>query len=962
MVENVDRATRSGVPRATYRLQLNAQFTLRHATAVVPYLADLGISHVYCSPYFRARPGSLHGYDVVDHNALNPEIGSRADLEAFIAALRSRQMGHILDFVPNHVGIFGAENAWWMDVLENGKASRYAAYFDIDWSPPNLALHNKILVPALGDSYGTELERGDLKLCYEPAFGSFAIVYHRHRLPIDPATYPRILENLKAHLAQCDEETQRRFVTLVAALRAIPGRDVETANERAARSRATEECKRKLRELTANDRSLSNAISATAAAFSDPIYAEATEFEALHGLLEQQAFHLASWRVASDDINYRRFFDVNDLAALRMENDAVFEAIHHLVFQLIRSGKLDGLRIDHPDGLYDPAAYFERLQLAAGSSARNPRPLYLVAEKITASFEHLPTTWQVHGTTGYNFAVAVNGLFVDTRAKGRMDRAYRTFVGGSDEWADIAIDSKILVMRTSLAAELTVLSNQLANIAQTNRHTRDFTVASLRHALVEVIACFPVYRTYVTDTASDEDRHYIDWAIGRARRRSSATDASLFSFLRSIMLADTHGFTDDVHARIRAFACKLQQVTSPVTAKGVEDTALYRFTRLASLNEVGGDPERFGMTVGQFHKDSARRALQWPHEMLATSTHDTKRSEDVRARLNVLSEMPGRWYRLIVRWSRINRSRRRIVDDLAAPGPHAEYLLYQTLVGTWPAFRLQSDEDFKSYEERIQTYMLKASREAKRRTSWTNPNAEYEEALSQFIAASLEPRETNPFVVELAAFACEIAPFGYYNGLSQTICKLTAPGVPDIYQGTELWDDSLVDPDNRRPVDYDHRRKSLDQMRTPAASGADRGIDGLLGDLSDGRIKLYVVQATLQFRRQHDQLFTEGEYLPLRVTGERALHVCAFARVRERQFAVSIFPRLLTKLLRHGAPSPIGEAIWGDTKIELPKNFAGDRLTDAFAGGVVESHRTAGKSHVLVANVLRKLPVGLLSV
>jgi (1->4)-alpha-D-glucan 1-alpha-D-glucosylmutase len=885
------------IPRATYRLQLNSTFTFRDATALVPYLDELGISHVYCSPYFRARPGSMHGYDVVDHNALNPEIGTREDFEAFVRTLRAHGMGHVLDFVPNHVGVMGADNAAWMDVLEHGRDSRFADFFDIDWSPPNPALAGKLLVPALGAPYGEILESGELKLKYEAETGSLAVFYHDHRFPIDPRTWP---ENLQRGAQARDTATYDAFI---GEFSGTPG--------------------------------------------------EPRSFDPLHDLLERQAYRLAYWRVAADDINYRRFFDVNDLAALRMENPQVFEMTHRLLLQLIAEKKLDGVRIDHPDGLYDPQQYFERLTQAAAL------PFYLVVEKITASFERLPPSWPVHGTTGYNFTNVLNGLFIDARSKARLDRIYSSFIVDYAEWQDVAFDSKVLVLRTSLAAELNVLSNQLARIAQADRHTRDFTLSNLRHMLTEVIACFPVYRTYVTDKASDDDRRFIEWAIARARRRGSTTDGPLLDFVRSMLLADTSEVDESMHEQVRAFAGKFQQVTAPVTAKGVEDTALYRFTRLASLNEVGGEPESFGVSPRQFHTDAQHRARQWPHEMLATSTHDTKRAEDVRARINVISEMLTLWRRSIQRWSRINRARRRIVHDLPAPGPHAEYLLYQTLLGTWPLEPLD-DAAYSTYRERIEEYMVKASREAKRRTSWANVNTEYEEALLQFIRLALERREGNLFPVEVAELARRMARFGFLNSLAQTLCKLTAPGMPDIYQGNELWDWSLVDPDNRRPVDYELRRRLLADVK----AWSPENLPVALASLEDGRCKLYVTFKALQFRRTNEALFRDGSYVALRASGEYATHVIAYARKLGDQLAIVVVPRLTARLLGAREMLPLGVEVWAETRVEIPARVCGtvDRLRNVLTGESVSFSGEGDERHLRLADLLTSFPVALLSV
>ena len=956
LATSADPERPSSIPRATYRIQLNSGFTFKDATALVPYLASLGISHVYCSPYFRARPGSVHGYDVVDHNSLNPEIGTRKDFEEFVATLRAHSMGHILDFVPNHVGIMGADNAWWMDVLENGKASRFAEFFDIDWSPPNAALADKLLVPALGDPYGTVLERGELQLRYEPELGSFAVFYHQHRFPIDPRTYPVVLERALARFDGTAVTGLRELESLVAAFRNLPDR-ADTAPEKVIeRDRDEEIHKQRLRELLDATPALAQAVLEATKELGGTA-GESPSFDALHELLERQCYRLAYWRVAADDINYRRFFDVNDLAALRMENDAVFDATHRLVLELLREGKLDGLRIDHPDGLYDPAQYFEKLQQRARSVTG--QPLYLLVEKINASFERLPQSWQVNGTTGYNFANVVNGLFVDARAKTRLDRVYRNFIGDYLEWADTAYDSKVLVLRTSLAAELNVLANQLARIAQTDRHTRDFTLTNLRQALTEVIAAFPVYRTYVTDSASDEDKRYIDWAIARARSRSPSTNIPLLDFVKSMLMADCSGVAETVHVQVRAFARKFQQVTAPVTAKGVEDTALYRFTRLASLNEVGGEPENFGTSIRQFHSDAQSRAKNWPHEMLGTSTHDTKRAEDVRARMNVLSEMATPWRKAIQRWSRINRARRKIVDEMPAPGPHAEYMLYQTLLGTWPMETLD-DAAFTTYRERIEEYMVKASREAKRRTSWANVNEDYENALRQFIRLSLERREGNSFPNEIEELARHMARFGYLNSLAQTLCKLTAPGVPDIYQGNEIWDWSLVDPDNRRPVDYPLRQKLLDDVRQWNASTLGEQLSNALASMDDGRCKLHVTVATLELRRARDQLFREGSYLPLKVSGDHATHVVAYARKNGDEVAVVIVPRLTLRLMGARKGLPLGTDVWGDTRVELPRKLAAGPFRNVMTQQGADVRNESDIAFFGVGELLAQFPVALL--
>jgi (1->4)-alpha-D-glucan 1-alpha-D-glucosylmutase len=986
IVRDPEPAPGAEIPRATYRVQLSKSFTFKDVTEIVPYLASLGISHVYCSPYFKARAGSVHGYDVVDHNQLNPEIGDRADFENFVAALRSHHMGHILDIVPNHVGIMGADNAWWMDVLENGQASKYADYFDIEWNPANPALKGKVLVPVLGDPYGVVLDKGELVLRFERELGSFAVFYHEHRLPIDPQTYPLIIDRVLATTYSGELENLRRgFVSLA-------DRHDPTDEQIAQRDEAKENLKRRLIVLCSQEPPVGEALGNVVQSFAGTPGDSAT-FDALHELLEVQPYRLASWRVAPDEINYRRFFDVNDLAGLRVENLTVFENTHRLLFELIGAGRIDGLRVDHPDGLRDPEQYFHRLQGrvaalrgTAQSSAASPGavpasdvtdppdfgvagqkrnlPIYLVAEKITASFEHIPQTWPVHGETGYHFANVVNRLLVDAATKARMDRVYHAFIEQSLEWSNVTYDAQHMILRRSLASELSVVANQLTRIAQADRHTRDLTYNILRQTLAEVIACFPVYRTYVGNTASDTDRRYIDWAIASARRRRTAGEAPAFDFVRSALLMELPVATESLRRQLRNFAMKFQQVTAPITAKGIEDTSLYRFNRLTSLNEVGGEPDAYGSTVRAFHADSQHRARFWPHEMLGTSTHDTKRSEDVRARINVLSEMTQVWRKTIERWTRINRLRKREVEGQPAPSLNDEYLLYQTLVGSWPLEELD-EAGLTAYRERIEGYMIKAAREAKSRTSWANVNAEYEEALLQFIRVLLEQRDVNLFLTDFIAFQRRISRFGLLNAMSQTLCKLTAPGVPDIYQGNEVWDFSLVDPDNRRPVDYPKRRRMLAELESiDMDSCVDRGlIESLVTGMRDGRCKLFLTWKVLQFRRDHESLFRDGEYLPLRVSGEYAPNVCAFARRHEGKLAVTIAPRLYLRLLGpEREEPPLGESAWGDTVIELPKEYGEPvQLKNLLDGRIVATAKTGSRVTVTLADALLSFPVALLT-
>ena len=957
------------IPRATYRMQLHGGFGFNEARELVPYLAELGVSHVYCSPYLKARPGSLHGYDIIDHNGLNPEIGSREEFNAFVAALKAHGMGQILDIVPNHMAVMGADNAWWLDLLENGPASRYADFFDIDWDPVNPALKGKVLVPVLGDHYGVSLERGDLRLAFDPAAGAFSLWYHEHRFPVDPCEYPSPLDRAATAVltASVPEAVREEFASLITGFRNLPAHADPDPDRRADRNRDKEFRKRHLAQLVADSAPLAEAIEAAVRALNGTP-GEPDTFDGLHALLEAQAYRLAYWRVASDEINYRRFFDINDLAALRMENEAVFDATHGFVLELVAAGMIDGLRIDHPDGLYDPPEYFRRLQERI-ATARGERleekaegrewPLYTVIEKIAAAYERVPESWAVHGTTGYRFMSVVNGVFIDGAAKAKLDRVYRAFTRETSSFEEIAYRSKHIIMRTALASELTVLANRLAHLARRDRRTRDFTLNTLRRALAEVIACFPVYRTYITDKPSPEDRRYIEWAVATSKRRSRAADASIFDFVLGALLGEPpEGSPPQQVAEALAFARKFQQFTAPVTAKGVEDTASYVYHRLASLNEVGGDPTCFGFTVSAFHGASQDRATKWPHTMLATSTHDNKRSEDVRARINVLSELPDAWRVSLRRWSRLNRSRKRTVEGETAPSGNDEYLLYQTLVGSWPPGPL-SEEALSAYRIRIQAYMMKAVREAKVESSWVNVNADYESALAGFIDALLGRTEGNLFLHDFCLFQRRVAWLGMLNSLSQTLIRLTSPGVPDTYQGNELWDFSLVDPDNRRPVDYELRMTLLAELRAlVAASGPDLGaiVQSLLQTPADGRLKLYVTWRALQMRREHLELFRDGDYLPLVAAGARKENVVAYARRSGGAVGIVVVGRLFAGLVAEPDDIPLGETTWGDTFVDCTFLPTGACPLNALTG------RTAPlmDGRLLLRDVFADFPAGLL--
>jgi (1->4)-alpha-D-glucan 1-alpha-D-glucosylmutase len=959
---------RARIPRATYRLQLHAGFTFADAAEIVPYLAELGISHAYCSPYLRARPGSLHGYDIVDHGTLNPEIGSPADFDHFCRTLRAHGMGQIADVVPNHMGVMGADNAWWLDVLENGPSSRYSGYFDIDWAPGDPALTGKVLLPILGEPYGAALERGELALVYEG--GRIALAYHQHRFPLDPRTYPVVLARARGLLG--DDGPSRaasdELDSLAAALARLPERDRTDAASRAQREHDKELYKARLGALVDERTALAQALDAALRQLNGEPHVPGA-FDPLHDLLEAQAWRIAHWRVAGEEINYRRFFDINDLAAVRMEDPEVFEATHRFVLQLVAEGRIDGLRIDHPDGLYDPAGYFRRLQQRAAQAAgidgpgesQESLPFYVVAEKIVAGHEQLPTQWAIHGTTGYRFANVVNGLFVDTSARARVDRAWRGFAGDEAmDFDEAAYRGKRLVLRSALAGELMVLARRALALARADRHTRDFTLNAMRRALTEVAASFPVYRTYVAGRASAQDRRFIGWAVGRAARRSRGADPSVFEFLGRTLLGQAPpGAAAATLAEYRTFAGRFAQFCAPVAAKGIEDTAFYVHNRLVSLNDVGGDPDAFGFTVKAFHRASADRAKRWPHTLLATSTHDNKRSEDVRARIDVISERPREWRLLVRRWRRMNRSRKQRLAGRAMPSSNDEYLLYQTLVGTFPV-RPLDEAALGAYRERIEQYMLKAVHEAKVHTSWMNPDAAYDGAVTQFVRDLLTASDTNLFLADLATQAKVWAWFGALNSIAITTLKLCSPGVPDIYQGNELVDFSLVDPDNRRPVDFESRHRLLGALRTvvAAADPATLGdfVRRMLSTLGDGRLKLWVTWRTLALRREFPMVFSRGRYVPVDASGARAPNVVAFARDDGASGVVVVTGRLFASLGLGEGAAPVGDPVWQDTELELPELADETELTDALTGA---AHRIRG-GRLPVGAALAELPVALL--
>ncbi|PYL08513.1 MAG: malto-oligosyltrehalose synthase [Verrucomicrobia bacterium] len=948
MTKDTTKTTDPRIPTCTYRLQFNRWFRFAQAREIVPYLHELGVSDVYASPYFEASPESLHGYDITDHNKLNPAIGSRADYDGWIEELHAHGMGQVLDFVPNHVGIADSRNAWWMDVLENGRSSRYAPYFDIDWQPLKSDLRDKVLLPILSDQYGRVLERGELQVRFEE--GTFYLLYGERRLPIAPGTYRYILEVALQNLADHkDEDFYAELQSILTALEYLPKRTETDPKRIAERAREKEIIKRRLERRCAQAPQVQQAIEKAVAQINGNS-GNSRSFDALDALLNAQSYRLAFWRVAAEEINYRRFFDINDLAAIRVELPRVFDAVHRLLLDLVSTGAVSGLRIDHPDGLYLPREYFVKLQQRSAKALgiglpRDGRAIYLVAEKILIGSEKLRKDWPVHGTTGYDFANHLTQLLVDPSAETAITKAFHRFIGHSMPLGHLLYAKKLLVMKVALANDVDVLGNMLDRLSEQNRWYRDFTLEALSRAVRETIACFPVYRTYLESgqPTSKEDREIIERAIAAAKRRNPAMEESIFNFLRDLLL---FRFPPNLDAKARAahthFVLKFQQTTAPVMAKGLEDTVLYIYNPLAALNEVGGEPQQFGLSVETFHERNLDRQRNWPASLLATSTHDTKRSEDARARIAAISEIHELWRRSLQRWHVANRRWKRTVSDLEAPDANEEYLLYQTLLGTWP---IQANGDpepvpTRDYVERIQTYMAKALHEAKINTSWIQPNEQWDTAMRDFIANILDASPRNKFLPIFIPVAKEIARLGAINSLTQTLLKLTLPGVPDIYQGNEIWDYSLVDPDNRRPVDYQLRREMLSSL--PSANPQE-----LLRNWPDGRIKLSLTQRALRFRHEHAGLFQRGEYLPLRVSGMFAESCISFARRLTGKWIVVIAPRLSSRV---GFP-PIGE-LWKDTAIEFPETLSLKNAHDLFTCRPVRHQ----KRRVSVRDVLSVLP------
>ncbi len=900
------------VPSSTYRLQLNPSFRLEDASDTVEYLDALGISDIYASPLFKARKGSPHGYDIVDHGSMNPEVGTIEELESLLKRLGGMGMGWVQDFVPNHMAYDG-ENALLMDVLEKGRASRYSGFFDIEWDHPYEGIKEKVLAPFLGRIYGEALKGGEIRLVYSES--GLKVKYYETAFPLRIESYQVFLSHLSGKLAERLGREHPDHVKLLGIRYVL--RTIASGGEAELEDQALF-VKRMLRELYSGDSGFKALFDETLDDFNgspgDP-----ESYNLLDKLLSEQTFKLAFWKVAAEETNYRRFFNINGLITLRTEDEEVFDRTHGLLLSLLAKGAT-GVRVDHIDGLRNPLEYLRKLRGRAGDA-------YMAVEKILGSGEALPGAWPVEGTTGYDFLSALNGIFCDTTHEARFSRIYSNFTGVKSRYAALFHEKKKLITEMDMMSDVSNLAQLLKLTLSRDRHGSDITLPGLKRAIVEVMAAFPVYRTYVcAESVTGTDLRYIREAVESAIARNPALYNEL-AFIGKVLTLDFREYqSEEEKGEWLKFVMRFQQFTGPLMAKGIEDTLFYVYNRLISLNEVGSSPGQFGLPLEEFHQRNKSAEASSPHSMNATSTHDTKRGEDARARINVLSEIPGEWESNLRRWSAVGRKRKRKAGGLGVPDRNDEYFLYQTLLGSFPF----GDGGLPEYCERIKAYIIKAVREAKIHTAWLRPDMEYEEGFMRFIDELLSSPE-NGFLKEFLPFQRKVAWYGMINSLSQLTIKAASPGVPDFYQGTELWDLSLVDPDNRRPVDFGKRKAMLEEIRTRTAEDRGALIREMLASPEDGRIKLFATHAALTERRAHYGLFRDGSYEAIETEGRLRRHLVAFARLRGKEAAVVLAPRFLTEAVPE-REWPVGEAVWEGTFLKLPDGLKHARWRDAFTG------------------------------
>ncbi|NIO16526.1 MAG: malto-oligosyltrehalose synthase [Deltaproteobacteria bacterium] len=925
------------VPAATYRIQFSPSFTFGDARRIVPYLGSLGISHLYASPIFRAGKGSTHGYDVVDQNRVNPELGDPGDFAELVGWVKRNGLSWLQDFIPNHMAFHG-ENPMLADLLEKGKRSRYADCFDVVWDHPYQSIRGRILAPFLGRFYSECLEDGEILL----AFGEsgLSIRYHDHAFPLRIESYAHVFSrnpHPPGENPDGDDGAWSEYLELAELMRSVaadPGKEV--VDEEAV------SIKEGLWSLYSRSGRIREHIDGLLRAYAGE-KGKPESFTPLDRLLSEQHFRLSFWKVATEEINYRRFFNINDLISVRVEDEKVFHRTHALMFKLTGEGTVSGLRIDHIDGLYDPAAYLQKVRGHIGDA-------YLVVEKILEPGESLPPSWPVEGTTGYDYLNAVNGLFCRVESGPEFSRIYSRFAGVRAPYDELLYEKKKLILERHMAGDVDNLAHLLKSVSGRYRYGSDITLYGLKRAILEVMAFFPVYRTYLhSGTLSGEDRKRVQLAVKNAIARNSAYLNELKLIERFLLLEGADHLQAEEREEWIHFIMRFQQFTGPLMAKGFEDTLLYVYNRLLSLNEVGGAPDTFGTRRDDFHRFLEKRMAFWPHSMNATSTHDTKRGEDVRSRINVLSEIPREWEGAVKKWARLNRWKKKRAGDIRVPDKNDEYFLYQTVVGALPS----EEEEYPRFVMRLKEYLIKAVREAKIHTAWLKPDLEYEENFLAFVDAVLAPSDKSRFMERMAEFQKKVAYCGMFNSLSQTLIKITSPGVPDFYQGSELWELHLVDPDNRRPVDFEKRIGYLAEIRSRERDDLSGLIEELTHSMEDGRIKLFLIYRALRARRENEALFRDGGYTRLDTAGDFEDHLVAFARSAGDSFSVTVAPRFLTALTGENS-LPHGREVWGDTSFLLPDGFP-RTFEDAITGRIIE-----GGTAPYVGDVLSHFPAALL--
>ncbi len=967
------------VPSSVYRLQFNGNFRFENAMEYLNYFVALGVGGVYSSPIFEAVPGSQHGYNITDSNSINPEIGSREDFDRFSDILKENELQLLIDIVPNHMGIKGGNNLLWQDVLENGRWAKYGHFFDIDWDSTKIDLKHRLLLPVLGDQFGVVLENGELQILYDA--GNFFLSYWGNLFPIAPETYHLILNHNSEEWLGYEGKDKFEFAEYQSIIRSFI--NTPSANEIEERYREKDISKNRLHELVEKSEKIRNVVLQNLR-YINGEKGNSSSFDFLEELLNAQHYRIASWHVASEEINYRRFFDINDLAAIRIEDPAVFSFHHRFIFELLKEGRVDGLRIDHSDGLYDPIGYFKNLQkhylyefvekellTEYGELQENnyelikaaiedfpldeKLPLLVVIEKILDRKENLPEDWEVSGTVGYEFLNALNGVFICRQSEDKFDDIYVKFTEQVEDFEELLYRKKLYFSKVKMPSEINMLSRKLKKISTRCRMHRDYTLNNLKTAIEEIIASFPVYRTYVTPSSefvSERDSRFIYIAIEKARHRDTRVASIIFDFIYDVLTLNLkEPVTSSIQKDIIGFVLSFQQISSPIMAKGVEDTAFYINNRFISLNEVGSDPEHFGYSLPEFHKQNVERLKSWPNGLITGSTHDTKRSEDVRMRMNVLSEIPDSWLQSIKRWARINKKFKVEVDEVLQPDRNTEYFIYQTLIGVWPDYPMKPAQ-YEKFINRIELYLQKSVREAKTYTNWVLPDKDYEDAVDGFIRAILR-RKRNYFLKIFREFQGTISHFGMLNSLSAFILRLGAPGIVDIYQGSEVWNYSLVDPDNRRKVDFNLNRhlyyRIEDELKN--CSSSDLVYQELMAEKRDSRIKVYALSKGLLARKNNHDLFLQGSYYSLEVEGDFATHVVAYCRKDDNGVAIVLAGRFFSLLSEDVSILPLGLKVWKDTRVLLSPELANMQYRDIYTGRDMQVSSSDAGDYFLVGDV-----------